>query len=136
MAQAAALSPRATCRREIIDYANAGKPDAPSGTAASWPSGSAPCAAASVPPAQTAGAPEARGADIAGTQVHSLRLPSFAVSTEVVFALPDERLLIRHDAGRRQRPTSPARCSPPGPRATHRPHPRPRHAAARRLSLT
>jgi 4-hydroxy-tetrahydrodipicolinate reductase len=28
-----------------------------------------------------------------------LRLPSFAVSTEVVFALPDERLVIRHDAG-------------------------------------
>ena len=36
---------------------------------------------------------------MAGTQVHSLRLPSFVVSTEVVFALPDERLVIRHDAG-------------------------------------
>jgi 4-hydroxy-tetrahydrodipicolinate reductase len=31
--------------------------------------------------------------------VHSVRLPSFVVSTEVVFALPDERLSIRHDAG-------------------------------------
>jgi 4-hydroxy-tetrahydrodipicolinate reductase len=31
--------------------------------------------------------------------VHSLRLPSFVVSTEVVFGLPDERLSIRHDAG-------------------------------------
>jgi len=31
--------------------------------------------------------------------VHSVRLPSFVVSTEVVFALPDERLTIRHDAG-------------------------------------
>ena len=31
--------------------------------------------------------------------MHSLRLPSFSVSTEVVFALPDERLTIRHDAG-------------------------------------
>ena len=30
---------------------------------------------------------------------HSLRLPSFVVSTEVLFALPDERLSIRHDAG-------------------------------------
>ena len=28
-----------------------------------------------------------------------MRLPSFVVSTEVVFALPDERLVIRHDAG-------------------------------------
>jgi 4-hydroxy-tetrahydrodipicolinate reductase len=36
---------------------------------------------------------------VAGTQVHSVRLPSFVVSTEVVFGLPDERLTIRHDAG-------------------------------------
>ncbi len=28
-----------------------------------------------------------------------MRLPSFVVSTEVVFGLPDERLSIRHDAG-------------------------------------
>jgi 4-hydroxy-tetrahydrodipicolinate reductase len=34
-----------------------------------------------------------------GTQVHSIRLPGFVVSTEVVFGLPDERLTIRHDAG-------------------------------------
>jgi 4-hydroxy-tetrahydrodipicolinate reductase len=31
--------------------------------------------------------------------VHSVRLPSFVVSTEVVFGLPEERLSIRHDAG-------------------------------------
>ena len=42
---------------------------------------------------------EARGTDVAGTRVHSVRLPSFVVSTEVVFGLPDERLTIRHDAG-------------------------------------
>lgn len=46
-----------------------------------------------------AGPQEARGADVDGTQVHSIRLPSFVVSTEVIFALPDERLVIRHDAG-------------------------------------
>ena len=33
------------------------------------------------------------------TDVMSVRLPSFVVSTEVLFALPDERLSIRHDAG-------------------------------------
>ena len=38
-------------------------------------------------------------ATVAGTQVHSLRLPSFVVSTEVVFAAEGERLSIRHDAG-------------------------------------
>jgi 4-hydroxy-tetrahydrodipicolinate reductase len=31
--------------------------------------------------------------------VHSLRLPSFSVSTEIVFGAEDERLSIRHDAG-------------------------------------
>jgi len=45
------------------------------------------------------GQAEARGAIVAGTQIHSVRLPSFVVSTEIVFALPDERLVIRHDAG-------------------------------------
>ena len=42
---------------------------------------------------------EARGATVAGSQIHSLRLPSFVVSTEVVFAAEGERLSLRHDAG-------------------------------------
>ena len=48
---------------------------------------------------EIAGPREARGATVGGAQVHSVRLPSFVVSTEVVFGLPDERLSIRHDAG-------------------------------------
>jgi 4-hydroxy-tetrahydrodipicolinate reductase len=36
---------------------------------------------------------------VAGSQIHSLRLPSFVVSTEIVFAATVERLSIRHDAG-------------------------------------
>jgi 4-hydroxy-tetrahydrodipicolinate reductase len=83
---------------EIIDYASAGKADAPSGTARELAETLGP-SARERSLADTHGAVEARGADIAGTQVHSLRLPSFTVSTEVVFALPDERLSIRHDAG-------------------------------------
>ena len=55
--------------------------------------------AQAVPVADVLGAPEARGASIAGTQVHSVRLPSFVVSTEVVFAATGERLTLRHDAG-------------------------------------
>jgi 4-hydroxy-tetrahydrodipicolinate reductase len=86
---------------EVIDYASAGKPDAPSGTARELAERlgevRAPEVARSV--ADTAGAREARGATIGGSQVHSLRLPSFVVSTEVVFGMPDERLSIRHDAG-------------------------------------
>ncbi len=83
---------------EIIDYASAGKADAPSGTARELAE-TLGAAAKERSLADTHGAVEARGADIAGTQVHSVRLPSFTVSTEIVFALPDERLSIRHDAG-------------------------------------
>ena len=42
---------------------------------------------------------EARGANIAGTQVHSVRLPGYVIAFETIFGLPDERLTIRHDAG-------------------------------------
>lgn len=102
MAQAAALLVAPFLPyREIIDYASFGKPDAPSGTARELAErlSAVPAAALAVPVEETIGWPQARGADIAGTQVHSLRLPSFVVSTEVVFGLPDERLSIRHDAG-------------------------------------
>lgn len=102
MAQAAALLVAPFLpQREIIDYASAGKPDAPSGTARELAErlGEVATHELVVAVADTIGHPEARGASIAGTQVHSLRLPSFVVSTEVVFAAPDERLVIRHDAG-------------------------------------
>jgi 4-hydroxy-tetrahydrodipicolinate reductase len=99
MAKASAmLAARHLPSWEIIDYASAGKADAPSGTARELAE-TLGAAAKERSLADTHGAVEARGADIAGTQVHSLRLPSFTVSTEIVFALPDERLSIRHDAG-------------------------------------
>jgi 4-hydroxy-tetrahydrodipicolinate reductase len=102
MAQAAALLVAPFLpQREIIDYASAAKPDAPSGTARELAErlGAVSPHDLAVPVGDTIGYPEARGANIGGTQVHSLRLPSFVVSTEIVFALPDERLVIRHDAG-------------------------------------
>lgn len=102
MAQAAALLvARHLPYREIIDYASAGKPDAPSGTAQELAERLAAVTpnTVEVPVEQTRGHIEARGTTVTGTQVHSLRLPSFVVSTEVLFALPDERLSIRHDAG-------------------------------------
>jgi 4-hydroxy-tetrahydrodipicolinate reductase len=88
-------------RWEVIDYASATKPDAPSGTARELAERLADVRppAVDVPVGETHGAPEARGATVAGTQVHSLRLPSFSVSTEVIFAASGERLSIRHDAG-------------------------------------
>ena len=102
MAQAAVmLVARHLPNREIIDYASASKRDAPSGTARELAERLAAINTTTmeVPVDQTGGHAEARGATVAGTQVHSVRLPSFVVSTEVVFALPDERLVIRHDAG-------------------------------------
>jgi 4-hydroxy-tetrahydrodipicolinate reductase len=99
MAQAAALLvARHLPQWEVIDYASDAKADVPSGTARELAERLAevrtPAAAS-----PAAGPPEARGATVGGTQVHSLRLPSFVVSTEVIFGLPDERLSIRHDAG-------------------------------------
>ena len=98
---------------EVIDYASAGKPDAPSGTSRELAERleAVRRPAVGVPLDEVLGATEARGATVAGTQVHSLRLPSFVVSTEVVFAARGERLSLRHDAGRRRRRTSRGRCS-------------------------
>lgn len=86
---------------EVIDYASLGKQDAPSGTSREVAErlGAVRAPAAGVPVDQTLGLPEARGAAVEGTRVHSLRLPSFTVSTETLFAAEGERLSIRHDAG-------------------------------------
>ena len=88
-------------RWEVIDYASATKPDAPSGTSRELAERVAEVRAPvlDVPVEKTHGAREGRGATVAGTQVHSLRLPSFTVSTEVVFAGEGQRLSLRHDAG-------------------------------------
>jgi 4-hydroxy-tetrahydrodipicolinate reductase len=102
MCQAAALlAARHLPQWEILDYASAGKPDVPSGTARELAERLAEVREPElgVPIEDLQGPREARGATIKGTQVHSVRLPSFVVSTEVVFAAPEERLTIRHDAG-------------------------------------
>jgi 4-hydroxy-tetrahydrodipicolinate reductase len=102
MASAAALlAARHLPQWEVIDYAGAAKPDVPSGTARELAErlGEVRRPELGRPIDEIQGPREARGASVAGTQVHSVRLPGFVVSTEVVFGLPDERLTIRHDAG-------------------------------------
>ena len=89
---------------EIIDYASARKADAPSGTALELAETLSEIRGAptALPTSEIYGHPEARGATLGeGTavQVHSLRLPSYQLSCEAVFGLPEERLTIRHDAG-------------------------------------
>jgi len=107
MCQAAALlAARHLPQWEIVDYASAGKPDVPSGTARELAErlGEVRRPEPGHPIDELHGPQEARGATVAGAQVHSVRLPSFVVSTEVVFAAEDERLSIRHDAGGSPRP--------------------------------
>jgi 4-hydroxy-tetrahydrodipicolinate reductase len=89
---------------EVIDYASAKKPDAPSGTARELAEALAAVRllATARPVSEVSGIPATRGAAVgegAGVQVHALRLPSFVLSCEAILGLPDERLTIRHDAG-------------------------------------
>lgn len=86
---------------EVIDYASFGKPDVPSGTARELAEklSAVHRPTIGVPVPDIAGPQEARGADIDGTRVHSVRAPGFVVSTEVVFGLPGQRMSIRFDAG-------------------------------------
>ena len=98
---AATLAARHVSHWEVIDYGSAGKPDVPSGTSREL----AERLAEVGPPepaehdADLIGPPEARGARVAGTRVHSLRLPGYALSTDVVLATAGERLVVRHEAG-------------------------------------
>jgi 4-hydroxy-tetrahydrodipicolinate reductase len=86
---------------EIVDYADAGKIDVPSGTTRELAERLATVRAGEPgrPLEDLVGPKEARGADVAGSRVHSLRLPSYVISFETIFGLPDERLTLRHDAG-------------------------------------
>lgn len=86
---------------EIIDYASASKPDVPSGTSRELAErlGETGGAALERPLDSLLGPAEARGATVGGTQIHSVRLPSFVVSTEIVFGSEGERLILRHDPG-------------------------------------
>ena len=86
---------------ELIDYGSARKKDAPSGTArelANRLSRVRP-SALDVPLDEVEGPAGVRGARLEGTQVHSVRLPGHVLSVEAVFGMPDQRLVIRHDAG-------------------------------------
>lgn len=91
---------------EIIDYASAGKPDAPSGTTLELAEelGKIASSQLQIPIEETHGYKETRGATLGGTQVHSLRLPGYVIAFETIFGLPDERLAIRHDAGASAQP--------------------------------
>jgi 4-hydroxy-tetrahydrodipicolinate reductase len=84
-----------------LDYAHDDKRDAPSGTARELAARLAEIRASelTVPLDETQGVVETRGARLGGTQVHSIRLPGYTISAEIIFGLPGQRLSLRHDSG-------------------------------------
>lgn len=86
---------------EIIDYASDAKRDAPSGTTRELAFRLSEIRKADVthPVNEIIGEKESRGTTLNGTQIHSIRLPSYVISVEAIFGARDERLTIRHDAG-------------------------------------
>jgi 4-hydroxy-tetrahydrodipicolinate reductase len=99
--RAATIAARHLDHWEIIDYASDSKADVPSGTSQELAETLAAVRMprAGVVPPELQGPVEARGTEVAGTRIHSVRLPSFVVTTEIVFGGPDERLIMRHDPG-------------------------------------
>jgi 4-hydroxy-tetrahydrodipicolinate reductase len=99
--RAAALAAEHLDTWEVVDYASADKPDVPSGTSRELAEilAKVRMPSSAVPLSQLSGPVEARGADVAGTQIHSVRLPGFVVSTEIIFGGAGERLIMRHDPG-------------------------------------
>jgi 4-hydroxy-tetrahydrodipicolinate reductase len=85
---------------EVIELHHPHKADAPSGTAARTAALIAE-ARKELPPnpdATTASLPGARGADVDGVPVHSVRLAGLVAHQEVLFGTEGETLTIRHDS--------------------------------------
>lgn len=97
----AEMAARLVPQWEIIDYASDRKKDAPSGTVRELAArlGRIRESEMTVPLDETQGVAETRGARLGGSQVHSVRLPSFVISAEVIFGMTDQKLTIRHDSG-------------------------------------
>jgi 4-hydroxy-tetrahydrodipicolinate reductase len=91
---------------EILDYAHADKRDAPSGTARELANRLSKIRESrlEVPLEETEGVPETRGARLQGTQVHSVRLPGYTISVDVIFGMPGQKLILRHESGESAEP--------------------------------
>jgi 4-hydroxy-tetrahydrodipicolinate reductase len=87
---------------EVIELHHPGKLDAPSGTAvhtaALLAAARAEAGVGPVPDATTSALAGARGADVDGIRVHSVRMPGLVAHQEVVLGTEGETLTIRHDS--------------------------------------
>lgn len=104
--RAAAMAAQHLDHWEIVDYSSDEKLDVPSGTSRELAEtlSQVRVPRSAVPLSQVHGPAEARGTDVAGTRIHSVRLPSFVVTTEVIFGGQGERLIMRHDPGESPQP--------------------------------
>ena len=86
---------------EIIDYANSGKIDAPSGTARELAQRLSNVGESQLDVSieEMQGPKESRGVRLNGSQVHSVRLPGYVISLDAIFGMPDQKLIIRHESG-------------------------------------
>lgn len=86
---------------EIIDYAHSDKKDAPSGTARELANRLSQVQESqlNVPLDAIDGPKESRGVRLHGSQVHSVRLPGYVISLDAIFGMPDQKLILRHEAG-------------------------------------
>ena len=91
---------------EIIDYAKDSKVDTPSGSALELADRLSKVGNSikTVPVEKNTGVKEARGADINGMQIHSVRLPGYVIALEAIFGMEDEKLTIKHEAGNGAKP--------------------------------
>lgn len=87
---------------EVIEMHHAGKADAPSGTSGRTASmisaARAAAGAAAMPDATVTAADGARGAEVGGVHVHSVRLAGLVAHQEVLLGGHGEVLTIRHDS--------------------------------------
>jgi 4-hydroxy-tetrahydrodipicolinate reductase len=102
----AEIAARYISKWEIIDYAHDDKRDAPSGTARELASRLTKIRPSQLafPIEETQGMVDARGARLDGSQVHSIRLPGYTISAEIIFGMPDQTLSIRYDSGSSAQP--------------------------------
>lgn len=86
---------------EIIDYASSTKVDVPSGTARELAARLAKVGESQLDVSleDVQGPAASRGARLDGSQVHALRLPGYVLSVDAIFGMPDQKLILRHEAG-------------------------------------
>lgn len=86
---------------EMVDRADAGKRDAPSGTARelAWRLSLVRPPVERIGSAGLLGPPEVRGALVDGTRVHAVRLPGQGLGVDVHFGHGDQRLTLTYEGG-------------------------------------